>query len=73
MCYNEIKTVGGGDAMGKVQKSKRSRKAKKEAKHAGLKINTAHPSHLSSKDTKAIREHWEKIYGSKEAKTELTQ
>ena len=69
MCYNEIKTVGGGDAMGKVQKSKRSRKAKKEATYAGLKTNTAHPSHLNVKDLKAIRELWEKLYGGKE-KTE---
>ena len=51
--------------LGKVQKSKRSRKNKKDAKYAGLKTNTAHPSHLNSNDNKAIRDHWEKLYGNK--------
>jgi hypothetical protein len=56
--------------LGKVQKSKRSRKNKKDATYAGLKTNTAHPSHLSSKDTKAIRDHWERLYGNKEVKND---
>lgn len=35
--------------MGKTQASKMSRRARKEAKFAGLPKNTGHPSHVSNK------------------------
>lgn len=54
--------------MSRQQKSKKSRTNKKEAKYAGLRTNTAHPSHLSMNDTKAIREYWEKWYGDNKNK-----
>lgn len=47
--------------MGKLQRSKRSREHKKQAKFAKLPKNTAHPSHLNTQDHKAMREYYEKI------------
>lgn len=46
--------------MGRVQKSKRAREARKAALFAGLRGNTGHPSHIRQKDGKAVARLWER-------------
>jgi len=65
VCYSKRKK-GGDSLAGKQQNSKRSRNTKKDAKWAGLRVHTAHPSHLKSTDYQSIKRYWEKVYGRDE-------
>ncbi len=48
--------------MGKVQKSKQARGARKAAVFAGLRPNTGHSSHLRQKDGRAVARLLERRY-----------
>ncbi|MFH1629611.1 MAG: hypothetical protein ABIE47_12925 [Pseudomonadota bacterium] len=48
--------------MGKTQKSKRAREARKAAVFAGLRPNTGHPSHLKDRNLRAAARLWERRY-----------
>jgi len=51
-----------GAKMGKVQKSKQARKARRAAVFAGLRPNTGHPSHIRQKDGQAVARLLERRY-----------
>lgn len=48
--------------MGKTQRSKRAREARKAAVFCGLRGNTGRPSHIRAKDGQAVKKYWERRY-----------
>jgi hypothetical protein len=48
--------------MGKTQRSKRARAARKAAVFCGMRGNTGHPSHIRKRDGRAVKRLWERKY-----------